>query len=353
MRYLGLKIGLFTAVPFFGLQAADVAVYFQAPWPDGGAYPPLAVAAFELMEDLNYEVEYIDAADVNANRLGEYRMLFFPGGWAGGYNDFISETGKQNIRDFVSSGGSYMGMCAGSFFISERVFWREGPGEDTEQNIYNTRAGYTLDMWNGVSDGAIFDFQPWNTSAIGCNLFPGARMVDLTIDQELVPEAEASVNVLYWGGPIYRPPGGKWSNEKIIARYDMDGFSGHEEPAIVTFPYGEGRILMSAVHPELSINESTCEFFDDDEPIVGARVFLSHLVQRMMVPVEKPELAAVSGVRLLTFETLLGMRYQVQSSVNGSDWTDYGEVVAADSFDYLIEIPVADSELQFRITMID
>ena len=110
---------------------------------------------------------------------------------------------------------------------------------------------------------------------------------------------------------------------------------------------------MSAVHPELSINESTCEFFDDDEPIVGARVFLSHLVQRMMVPVEKPELAAVSGVRLLTFETLLGMRYQVQSSVNGSDWTDYGEVVAADSFDYLIEIPVADSELQFRITMID
>jgi glutamine amidotransferase-like uncharacterized protein len=350
MRLLGISLLLIIAAPLFAVSVKDVAIYRQLPWPEGGAYPPLATASADLMTGLGLSWEFIDADDVNNNDLRPYyKLLFFPGGWAGGYNDFITETGKQNIRDFVSSGGSYVGMCAGSFFIADTVFWRENPSADSPQNVFGASAGYTLDMWDGVADGAIIDFAPWDTSEVGCDNFVGARMVDITVDQGLLPEAVPSLNVLYWGGPIYRPNAGQWTQEKVLARYDMDGFSGDEEPAIVTFPYGEGRILMSAVHPELSLHETNCQLFYD----VTARIFLGQLVTRMMEQVDDVQLEGAVGVRILRFESILGMRYQVESSSDGSNWSDYGGAIAAESFEHVVKVPAADSGLQFRVSLLE
>jgi len=330
-------------------HAATVAVYNdtdETEWPEGGAWPPLVAATSALMTTLGYSWEYIDADDVNSNNITQYSLLFFPGGWAGGYNEYINQTGYQNIRDFISSGGAYMGMCAGSFFVSDKVLWRENDGLSTPQNVYD----YPLDLWPGVADGAIIDFQPWDSSAeTGCFFYPGARMVDLRVDRSLMPESNPVVNVLYYGGPIYRPPNGKWTNEQVIARYDMDGFSGDQEPAMVLFPYGEGRVFMSAVHPELSLNENTCQLYYD----ITAHTFLGQIVARMLAPEGSPE-PTIALSKKLSFETAIGRQYQIESSGDGGNtWSAYGDVISSESFEYVMEIPDSDAALQFRIVLAD
>jgi|GEM_PF-2539254 len=350
MKFSLSILALFVSSSAYALNVRDIAIYNDTDrdeWPEGGAWPPLVTATQVLIQAFGYSWEFIDADDVNNNDFSQYyKLIFFPGGWAGGYNEYINETGYQNIRDFISSGGSYMGMCAGSFFVSDIVHWRENSETDTPQNVYD----YPLDIWPGIADGAINDFQPWDSSAqTGCGFYPGARMVDLKIDRTLMPESNPVVNVLYYGGPIYRPPNGKWTNEEIIARYDMNGFSGDEEPAMMIFPYGSGRVFLSAVHPELSLNESTCQLFYD----ATSRIFLGQIIARMMAPQEAVESEIEMG-RMLTFETVLGLNYQIESSVDeGETWAPYGEAIEADSFEYVARIPASDASLAFRIQLVE
>jgi len=352
MKTLSILLLAFTVVTTsaHALNIRDIAIYNDTDtdeWPNGGAWAPLVTAAQVLVQALGYSWEYIDADDVNNNDLSDYyKLIFFPGGWAGGYNEYINETGYQNIRDFLAEGGAYIGMCAGSFFVSDIVHWRENTGTNTPQEVYD----YPLDIWPGISDGAILDFQPWDSSLqTGCTFLPGARMVDLKVDRSLMPESNPVVNVLYYGGPIYRPPNGKWTNEEIIARYDMDGFSGDEEPAMIIFPYGNGRVFLSAVHPELSLNESTCTLFYD----ATARTFLGQIIARMMAPQEAVA-SAIEISQMLTFETVLGLNYQIESSVDvGETWAPYGAAIEADSFQHVAKIPATDLALDFRIVLVD
>jgi glutamine amidotransferase-like uncharacterized protein len=331
------------------LSGADIAIYNdtdRVAWPDGGAWLPLVTATQVLAEALDHSWEFIDADDVNDGDLSQYQLIFFPGGWAGGYNAYIEERGYENIREFISEGGAYMGMCAGAFFASDQVFWRENIGLDTPQNVYD----YPLDIWPGIADGVILDFQPWNSSFItGCTELPGARMVDLRVDPNLMPESEPVVNVLYYGGPIFRPPGGKWTNELVIARYDMDGLTGDEEPAMILFPYGKGRVFLSAVHPELSLFEPTCELYYE----AVARTFLGQIIARMLAPQQAIE-TDIEMSRMLRFDTVLGRSYQIESSADAGDtWQPYGAVIEADSLEHIAKIPASDDALEFRIVLVE
>lgn len=333
------------------LTVRDIGIYNdtnETLSPEGGAFPALVTALSSLATAKGYTWEYIDADDVNNNDLSQYyKMLWFPGGWAGGYNEYIDETGYQNIRDFISSGGSYMGMCAGSFFVCDFVYWRENFDEvDTPQNIYD----YPLDLWPGIADGAILDFQPWDT--VG-DCFFGTRMADIRIDNTLLPEADPVVNMLYWGGPIFRPRAGDWGNTKVIARYEMDGFSADEFAAMILFPYGSGRVFLSAIHPELSIrqNPSTneCEFYYN----LTSRQFLGQIMDRMLAPADSPTTGPVALGKVLRFDTVQGFRYQLESSSNGQTWNDYGDEIEANAFEYSVSIPASDAGLEFRIKRVD
>jgi glutamine amidotransferase-like uncharacterized protein len=341
---------LVSTASVFAVSVKDIAIYNDTDdveWPNGGAWATLVTATSTLIEALGYSWEYIDADDVNNNDLGEYyQLIFFPGGWAGGYNEYINETGDQNIRDFVSEGGAYMGMCAGAFFASDTVHWRENGAVSTLQNVYD----YPLDLWPGIADGSINDFQPWTSSVeTGCTLLPGARMVDLKVNTAVLPALIPTVNVLYYGGPVFRPPNGKWTNETVIARYDMDGFSADEAAAMILFPYGKGRVFLSAVHPELSLNE-TCDLYYDND---GSRTFLGQLIAQMLTPepAAKPQ---IEMSRLVAFATLLGLTYQIESSADaGETWQAYRQPIQADSFEHIEKIPAIDEDLAFRIQVIE
>lgn len=55
-----------------------------------------------------------------------FRVLYVNGGSSFAHGKSIGEEGRENIRQFILSGGSYVGTCAGSALSSKGVLWDNG-----------------------------------------------------------------------------------------------------------------------------------------------------------------------------------------------------------------------------------
>ena len=350
---------LFSFSPLvFSLNIRDVAVYDDRSLEDGGAWTESVLGVRRVLEDNGYTWESIDAYDVNNNDLSAYyKLIVFPGGWAGGYNEYINGSGYQNIRNFISNGGSYLGMCAGSFFACDKVYWREGSVIDTPQNIYN----YPLNLWDGIGDGVIRDFVYWGENTYYPN-HAGTRMTDIQVDTDLMPEADPLINVLYYGGPVFKPNAGKWGNTQVIARYQMDGYSADEFAAMILFPYGNGKVFLSAVHPEVSVytyRNGTRSWMDynqynyNREITTKAQNFLAQIIARLVDDSQDKIVASADQARLISFNTKLGSIYQLQSSIDGLNWTNSGELIHAEDFEYVLTVPENNSSTNYRILLVE
>jgi len=111
-----------------------------------------------------------------------FRCIYEAGGWSVGHGDFLSEDGRQRIRDFYHNGGSYSGSCAGSFictqgYQSDVPFLREEylhiwPAWSIAQSgVFKT--SYTipvdsplLDYYDFGGDFYVDDIQHWNGSYV-------------------------------------------------------------------------------------------------------------------------------------------------------------------------------------------
>jgi len=83
-------------------------------------------------------VETINAADILSGRLtkqsldgdDDYKttLLCMGGGFDLGYEKMLGARGVEIVREFVSQGGFYLGICAGAYFATDFVqFDLNGP----------------------------------------------------------------------------------------------------------------------------------------------------------------------------------------------------------------------------------
>ena len=208
------------------IAPVDVAVYFDdGAWADG-------VTAFERFLDWKgLSHERIDAGIVNRDDLRpRYSIVYFPGGYAYDYKTKITARGEQHIRDLVNDGGGYIGICAGAYFASDRVDWEGGSYP------------YTLGLFKGTARGAIAEIQPW----------PNWTMTDIAVVRrhEITRGQPATFRTLYFGGPAFYPDAG------AIVDTLATWTAYHAAPAIIAFPYGAGRVLLSGPHPEIEENSA-------------------------------------------------------------------------------------------------
>ncbi len=219
----------FIVLLFFGsvtwaAQGAEVAIYTDngvGTWPDG-------ITAFEQF--LNWKgISYqeITALDVNNVSLkDDYQVIYFPGGFAWYYKAAIDSAGIEHIRELVSSGGGYIGMCAGAYFASDSVEWEE-----------DGKIDYPLDLFDGVAKGAIDAIAPWDDYTM-----TGLRMDTTNVINRYEPPEET---MLYYGGPVFKPHSGVQVD--TVATWS----SYFDSLAIINFTYGAGRVLLIAPHPEI------------------------------------------------------------------------------------------------------
>ena len=81
----------------------------------------------QLLKVLNsfkdMEVRTVNAAEIGEGKLSGFDLLIHPGGSGGSQGKALGETGREKIRNFVSQGGGYLGICAGAYLASCDYEW--------------------------------------------------------------------------------------------------------------------------------------------------------------------------------------------------------------------------------------
>jgi len=203
-----------------------------------------------------YIVEYVDADSIiklNALLSKNVAALVMPGAHSRGYNKKLSGIGNQNIRDFVNSGGIYLGFCGGAYYACEKTIFA-GYNLDLKDS-------YDLKLFRGLSIGSIPEL---------CD----GRYFDDTICS--VSAASLSFNnkeksyVYYSGGCCFSSVNQEF---EVLARYDL-----LDIPAVIKFSYGEGKVVLSGVHPEknygfLANNEGSLKACGSKEKEIALDIF--------------------------------------------------------------------------------
>ncbi len=181
----------------------------------------------------NYQVESIDGQAIQLGRLQESRggILCIGGGFDLGYMKSIGETGCEKIREFVSAGGKYLGICAGAYFASSYVqFDMEGPLE-----VHGERH---LKFYSGKACGPVNSHFEYNSDKTAI-----AARIDFS----------GQKRHFYLNGGCFFDPVEHQSGLEVLGRYDFEG--SQDKPAVVKCDIDRGVCLLSGVHFEFDPND--------------------------------------------------------------------------------------------------
>jgi len=258
---LHLSLALFLVcllAPSRCLGSADVAVYTDTAFPGGGAWAEGIQAIEAMLTSYGYTYEEIGPAQINAmtDLHARYKVVIFGGGWAGGYNRYLNESGFQNIRAFVRRGGGFFGICAGAYLAADAVLWK--PDVQTPAELYN----YSLDLFRGLATGVLLRIKPW-TAPTGCQavITEGAAMTGIQVNTSALPFASAELELLYYGGPALLPFLNANQSVQVVAGYQIPGSPMDGQPAMILFPHGNGKVFLSGPHPEVSFDRKSCSLY--------------------------------------------------------------------------------------------
>lgn len=192
--------------------------------------------------------EFIKASKINLNNLNQLNkcnVLIIAGGEPYQIRMRMGGKGAQNIRKFISNGGGYIGICAGSVLaapksptldllqhvkmVNDNVWWRSGLCGDiklkkyTESdkldtyNFNNSTNGESVKLFS-YKNGPLFNIKK---SKINKNVFPIAS----------------------FDGPLY-------NSGENISHEMLDQIN--DSYAILHGKFNNGRVLISSIHPEYS-----------------------------------------------------------------------------------------------------
>lgn len=170
----------------------------------------------------------LSAEEIGTLNLSAYDVLVFPGGTGSGQAKGIGEAGAKNVREFVSNGGGYVGICAGAYLACSNFSWGLG--------ILN--AGTVSSKWRR-----------------------GQGVVDLEMTESgptVLGDAKGTFKVRYNNGPILKP----WTRTDLPAYTPLTLFRTEmalndtpvgvmvNSPAQAVATFGKGRVFVSSPHPE-------------------------------------------------------------------------------------------------------
>lgn len=173
-----------------------------------------------------YAVVTINAQQVKEGEWTENAILFvMPGGADLPYVKKLNGKGNKVIKKYVTNGGSFLGICAGSYYGSSYVaFDKNGPLE-----VLGERE---LGFFSGSVIGPILAPYDYET-------YSGSRAATI---HTTLPNVTKTI-VFYHGGGFFENAE-KYSNTEVIGTYD------NNFPAIIFINYGKGKVLLSGVHFE-------------------------------------------------------------------------------------------------------
>ena len=133
--------------------------------------------------------EILSAENVRSqpDSLSRFDVLIFPGGRAHKQADALGENARRAVKDFIRSGGGYVGICAGGFLASAQYDWSLG--------LVNTRTLTGDREMPGVGIRSMADRGP------------GTVQIELTAEgQSIFGDRSAPMDISFSGGPVFLGP---------------------------------------------------------------------------------------------------------------------------------------------------
>lgn len=217
------------------IQLSDIALYS-----DEGVAESCIKASKNMFEWMGYSVKLVTSDYINNENLDNFSIICFPGGNMYQYSQNISSPGKEKIRNFISDGGGYIGICGGAYFTGEKVFWQG-----------NQLPMEPLAIFPGTTRGPIDEIA----------LYPNCVMCEVDIVNHSHPITESeqdSVWIQYCYGPMLLP--NEDANVEILGESEIG-----DKPVIVAFEYGHGKVFIIGTHPEFEEDSDRDGFAPLDE----------------------------------------------------------------------------------------
>lgn len=174
----------------------------------------------------SYVIKTINANAIkNAQWLKNAILFIMPGGADLLYAKKLNGAGNAKIKQYVKRGGSYLGICAGSYYASSYV-------EFDKQGDLAVLGDRELKFFDGKVIGPILASYSYDTQS-------GSRAAKIS-----TAFPDLSETFVFYNGGGYFENAESHSNIQIIASYQ------NKLPAIIYIKYGKGQVILSGVHFE-------------------------------------------------------------------------------------------------------
>jgi len=195
---------------------------------DGGAWPGLLPAVARGIEYSGHLPLAIRFQEVKNNRLtlANFKVVVFPGGYAYGYKTGLAGA-EQNIRNFLTAGGGYYGICAGSFYAPDTIVW--------EKKKY----AYPLAIYHGQDIGPIDDIAPW----------PQYVFTPITFSDPMIGNL-GTIQAMYYGGGYHTVPTDAQQGSHVYTAGAFAASSAAGKADLVRYTYGAGKVALTTTHLE-------------------------------------------------------------------------------------------------------
>ncbi|MBN8710723.1 MAG: hypothetical protein BGO12_00570 [Verrucomicrobia bacterium 61-8] len=176
-----------------------------------------------------FQVQRVSAEQIRQGVLADFDVLAQGGGRASIQSDALGDLGKEKIREFVRDGGGYVGICAGAYLAaSDRPYYLR---------LVNARV---VDREHWARGGG--DVQIRFTEEGRRNLQQRAPVAQIRYNQGPLLARDSQVDMpTYTELAIF---------ETEIAKKDAPSGVMKGTSAMVSAPFGKGRVFLSSPHPE-------------------------------------------------------------------------------------------------------
>jgi hypothetical protein len=187
--------------------------------------------------------ELIRSEDINKGILADYKLLFVPGGWASNKIKTLGDGGIAKIKEFVGSGGNYLGFCGGAGLATlDGIGLLNIRRKPTQERVPSFSGRILLDLsehpiWHGINEPV---FHAWWPS----QLLPDGKDFSIlaTYGQAQPDSFSSDLNV----GDTVRYS--DWSDKEKHYGINLDPDRLLSDPAVVEGTYGDGKVLLSLIH---------------------------------------------------------------------------------------------------------
>jgi glutamine amidotransferase-like uncharacterized protein len=193
-----------------------------------------------LEKELNsyFKISFIDRNGIlYGNCFKKANILIIPGGRDIYYHEKLNGNGNNQIRYFIQSGGSYLGICAGAYYGCFSIEF----AKNTKLKVIADR---NLRLVDTKATGPVLNnfFSYENKSAKNIDVYYNFKQSNFS-----------KLEMYYHGGCTFE----NLKDCDILAYYDFE----KKFPAIIYKKFGKGKVLLSGVHFEHpSIGENLTQY---------------------------------------------------------------------------------------------